>query len=140
MYLGAYDGTVLLSDKTHPIRQAWGLFFGFVGLPVLVAIAWYQAPQFDPYSEIFFSRFYVEPSPEMPGEMRIAGWVFVGLGALLAIEPILVALFGRLKWRHVPLMLWLGAWVAAFGGAFFVAADTAEAAIERETRVETGQT
>ncbi len=76
----------------------------------------------------------------MPGEMRIMGWIFVGLGALLIVEPIVVAFLGRLKWRHVALMIWLGAWVAAFGGAFFVAADTVEARIEQEMGVETGQT
>ncbi len=127
-----------MSGKQHPIALAWGLFFGFIGLPVLVALAWWKAPQFDPYSQIFFTRFYVEPTPEMPGEMRIMGWVFAGLGGLLIFEPIVVALFGRLKWRQVALMIWLGGWIAAFGGAFFVAADTAETRIEQEMRVETG--
>ncbi len=140
MYLGACDGIGVLNNKQHPLSRIWGVFFGAIGLPVLVAIAWYQAPQFDPYSEIFFSRFYVTPSPQMPGEMRIVGWVFVGLGALLAVEPIIAAFLGRLKWRHVALMIWLGAWVAAFGGAFFVAADSAAAKIEQEMGVETRQT
>ena len=126
-----------MTRSSHPIVRVFGVFFAFIGLPLLVFLAWQKAPIFDPFSQSFFTKVYVEPTPGMPGEIRIGGWIFVAMGALLALEPVVVAILGKMKWKHALLMIWLGALVAAFGGAFFVAADSAELRIKEEWGNET---
>ncbi|WP_197920343.1 hypothetical protein [Aurantiacibacter sediminis] len=120
-----------MKSSVHPFVRGWRIFFAGIGMPILVLAAWYKAWSFDPYSEIFFTRFFVQPTPEMPGEIRIAGWLFLGLGILLAAEPAIAALVRRMNWKQAALMAWLGGLTAAFGGAFFVAADAAESKIEQ---------
>ncbi|MEL7189319.1 MAG: hypothetical protein AAGK17_07185 [Pseudomonadota bacterium] len=126
-----------MAPTSHPITSAFGILFAVVGLPLLVFLAWQKAAAFDPFSQSFFTKEYIEPTADMPREIRIGGWVFIAIGVLLALEPAIAAVRGKLKAKHALLMLWLGALVATFGGAFFAAADSAQLRIEEEMSHET---
>jgi O-antigen/teichoic acid export membrane protein len=112
-----------MSDS--PLITAVQVFFVGVFMPLLVGLAWWQAPQFDPYTMKFFTRTHVAPTPDMPDEMRIIGWIMIGIGALL----LWVTFQGIRKkvhnLRETTMILVMGIEIAAFGGAFFVAADAA---------------
>jgi hypothetical protein len=109
-----------------PLTRAVQVFIVGFSMPVLVGLAWWKAPRFDPYTMTFFTRTHVVPTPEMPGEMRIAGWIMIGIGALL----LWVTLQGIRKkvhtLRETAMIFLMGLEIAAFGGAFFVAADSAQ--------------
>jgi hypothetical protein len=110
------------------------MFFVGIVLPTLVALAWWKAPQFDPLATSFFTRSYIEATTEMPGEMRIVGWVFIGIGGLLgwvALQGVRRAVHTR---GETAILALLALEVAAFGGAFFVAADSAQERIAEEHR------
>jgi hypothetical protein len=125
--------TIFRSDRLgYPLRRAFGFFFAAVGLPALVVMAWTMAPDFDPYTQTFFAKQWVEPTPELPGNLRITGWIMIGLGALFVIEPAVYAALGKRALRDMALLIWLGALVAAFGMAFFAAADAAQNRISQE--------
>jgi hypothetical protein len=121
--------------KRMPVRPsntlmqiAIGCFF----MPALVWAAWSKAWQFDPYTMSFFTKTYVAPTPDMPGELRIAGWVLI----VIALLPGYAGFKGMMKrigkiWENL-LLLWFGCLIAAFGGAFFIAADAAQVRISRE--------
>ena len=61
--------------------------------------------------------------------------MFIGLGALLAIEPMVVGALGKLKIKQVFLMLWIGGLLIAFGAAFFVAAESSQAKIDEQSSI-----
>ncbi|RGP40289.1 hypothetical protein BPTFM16_00571 [Altererythrobacter insulae] len=124
-----------MKKAVHPVVRAFGIFFVCIGLPSLIAIAWWKAVTFDPYTQSFFTKQWVEPTPDMPGQMRIAGWVFIGLGALLAIEPAVIVALEKRKLKQAFLMVWIGGLVSAFGGAFFLAANSAQAKIDERSSV-----
>lgn len=119
-------------DGNHPATKASGLLFALFIMPCLVVIAWMKAPGFDPYSMSFFTKTYVEPSPEMPGELRIAGLVFIGIGSLLLLAGINGLAKARVRLREIWMVLWIGFCIVLFGSAFFVAADSAKDRIEQE--------
>ncbi|MEN3972910.1 hypothetical protein WJS89_09550 [Sphingomicrobium sp. XHP0235] len=110
-------------------------FLFAVALMILVILAWRKALGFDPYSDAFLTKTYVEPSPEMPSDMRIVGWVFVAVAALLFIDPVVAFVRKRIGWRHLALMVYLASVMMAFGGATFVAAERAEVRIEQEMEI-----
>lgn len=105
------------------------ILIAFVFLPALTWAAWNKAWQFDPYTMSFFTKTYVAPYPEMPGELRIAGWVVIALAALPGYAGLkgVVKRIGRR--RDSMLLVWVGCLIAGFGSAFFVAADSAQARI-----------
>lgn len=119
-----------MSDR--PLHTAMQIAIGFVFLPVLVWAAWSKAWQFDPYTMSYFTKTYVAPSPEMPGELRMAGWVMIALAALTGYASIkaIVKRIGKL-WESL-LLLWVACLIAAFGSAFFIAADSAQLRILQE--------
>lgn len=103
-----------------------------VFMPALVWAAWSKAWQFDPYTMSFFTKIYVAPTPEMPGELRIAGWVMIVIAALPGY-PGIIGIVKRIgKLRHSLMLLWLACLIAAFGGSFFIAADAAQVRISQE--------
>ena len=124
-----------MRTAVHPVLRAFGIFFVCIGLPSLVALAWLKAGTFDPYTQSFFSKRWIEPTPDMPGQIRMGGWMFIGLGALLAIEPMVVGALGKLKIKQVFLMLWIGGLLIAFGAAFFVAAESSQAKIDEQSSI-----
>jgi hypothetical protein len=100
-----------------------------IGLGVLAALAWWKALQFDPYTMSFFTKTYFVPTPDMPGDMRLFAWVIFGIAALLGwstLQGISKKVHSRME---TALMFVLTFEIAAFGGAFFVAANMAESAI-----------
>ncbi len=119
-------------DGNHPATKLSGLVFAFFMMPFLVVIAWLKAPEFDPYTTSFFTKTYIEPTLDMPGELRIAGWVFIGIGALLMFAAVNGLVKARVRFREIWVVLWVSISIALFGGAFFVAADSAQSRIERE--------
>ncbi len=122
------------SDADHPVTKimqvAW---VGFM-LPVLIGIAWWKAPQFDPYTMSFFTKTYVEPTPEMPRDFRIFGGVVVGLGVLLGWSTLQGIRKKVHTLRDTVIIGLMALEIAAFGGAFFVAADAAQDRIEQEQK------
>ncbi|MCP1337814.1 hypothetical protein [Futiania mangrovi] len=118
--------------SNSPLTTAMQLAIGFVFLPSLVWSAWSKAWQFDPYTMSYFTKTYVVPTPEMPDELRIAGLVMFLIAALPGYAGIkgIVKRIGKL--RENLLLLWVGCLIAAFGGAFFVAAETAQVRIYQE--------
>lgn len=79
-----------------------------------------------------FTKTYVSPTLDMPGEMRIAGWVLI----VIALLPGYAGFKGMMKrigkmWESL-LLQWFGCLIAAFGGALFIAADAAQVRISRE--------
>ena len=121
---------VRMSDS--PLTTVMQILIAFVFLPLLVWAAWSKAWLFDPYTMSFFTKTYVVPTPEMPGGLRIAGWVMIAIAALPGYAGIkgIVKRIGKL--RDSLLLLWVGCLIAGFGGAFFIAADTAQVRISQE--------
>lgn len=121
-----------LRDADHPVTKfmqvAWVAFM----LPVLIAMAWWKAPQFDPYTMSFFTKTYVEPTAEIPRGLRIFGGVVVGLGALLGWATLQGIRKKVHSLRDTTLIGLMAIEFAIFGGAFFVAADAAQTRIEQE--------
>ena len=107
------------------------VFVGFM-LPVLVFLAWRMALVFDPFTMNFFAKNTPEPTPDLPGQMRIIGMVIVGLGALLAVSTARSVFTGANRWKPAAVVVLMGLEIAAFGCAFFVAADNAQIRIQRE--------
>ena len=79
-----------------------------------------------------FTKTYVPPTLDMPGEMRIAGWVLI----VIALLPGYAGFKGMMKrigkFRENLFLLWFGCLIAAFVGAFFIAADAAQVRISQE--------
>lgn len=113
-------------EPESPLRRLTQVAIVFVALPTLVTLAWLNAGQFDPYTDSYFTKTYVEPTPEMPGEMRIAGLVLAGIGGLVALAGLSGLRKAGNSRKAALLVLLLGGEVMAFGGAFFVAAGSAE--------------
>lgn len=119
----------MTDENSRPVVRAARALVGYVFMPVLVGLAWWKALDFDPYSTSFFTKIYIEPTPGMPDEMRIGGWVFIGIGAVL-LAALLNGLWRRrVMLRNVWQVGWMGLLLMAFGGSFFLAADRAEVAI-----------
>ncbi len=127
-------------DSNHPATKASGLLFAFIVMPVLIVLAWIKASDFDPYTTTFFTKAYVEPTASMPDELRIVGGLLfvIGVGLMLICTHGLVK--ARVTFRDIWIVMWVSVSIAAFAGAFFVAADSAAVKIEQETRFETRQT
>ncbi len=119
-------------DANHPATKASGLVFAYFMMPFLVGIAWWKAGEFDPYTTSFFTKTYVEPSASMPDELRIVGCVLIAIGALLIVSCASGLAKARVTFREIWIVIWIGICVAAFGSAFFVAADSAQDRIEQE--------
>lgn len=117
----------------HPIVKYRRLFWALVLMPTLAAVAWWKAASYNPYTTSFFTKIYIAPSPELPGEMRLAGWVIVTVGALLLVIFMWGLAKKRLRasegWAEILFALLL----VAFGGAFFVAAQSAQFHIDQRT-------
>ncbi len=120
------------SNSDSPPINGMQILIAFVFLPALVWAAWSKAWIFDPYTMSFFTKFYVAPTPEMPGELRIVGWIMIAIALLPGYAGIkgLAKRIGKL--RENLLLLWVGCLIAAFGGAFFIAADVAQVRIAQE--------
>ena len=118
--------------KEGPLATVMQVAFAFVVMPIMVWAAWSKAWQFDPYTMSFFTKTYVVPSPGMPGELRIVGWVMIAVAALPGYAGYVgfVKRIGKL--RENLLLLWIGCLIAAFGGSFFIAADAAQVRIAQE--------
>ena len=69
------DAAPTEDQRSHPVKRIAGIVFALVLMPLLVVIGWNKAVQFDPYAMSFFTKTYVEPTPDMPEQIRIAGWV-----------------------------------------------------------------
>jgi len=110
------------------MQVAW---VGFM-MPVLIGIAWWHAPKFDPYTMSFFTKTYVEPTPEMPRDFRIFGGIVVGLGAMLGWATLQGIRKKVHSLRDTMLVGLMALEITVFGGAFFVAADAAQTQIEQE--------
>lgn len=95
-------------------------------LPLIVFSGWQKAKDFDPYSDSFFTKTYVEPTDEMPDEMRFVGWIMVGIGGLVAYAGVSGLRKPELSKGMSLLILLLGLEVMAFGGTFFAAARSVE--------------
>ncbi|MBN8501452.1 MAG: hypothetical protein J0M19_09915 [Sphingomonadales bacterium] len=121
-----------ISDPDNAVAKVRQIAFVGVMMPVLVALAWWQAPQFDPYTMSFFSKNYVTPTPEMPRDLRIFGGVMIGIAALLGCATVQGIRKKVHDLRGTVLLTLMGIEIAAFGGAFFVAADAAQVRIEQE--------
>lgn len=121
---------VRMSDS--PLTTVMQSVFAFVVMPVMVGSAWLKAEQFDPYATSFFTKTYVEPTADMPDEMRLAGWVFIGIAVWLGYVGIkgIAKRIGKL--RECLVLVWVACLIAAFGGAFFVAAGAAQVRITQE--------
>jgi hypothetical protein len=118
-----------MADPPHPIAAILRLLISTVFMPALVVLAWWKALQFDPYRTSFFTKTYIEPTLDMPDEFRIAGWVIIGIGALVIAALANGLLRRRVVFREIWTAMWMGLLLAAFGGAFFLAANRAEEAI-----------
>ena len=121
-----------MTASANALAQALRLFFAFFLFPAVVAAAWVKAVRFDPYAMSFFTREYIAPTPEMPGEIRLFGWIVIGIGAVLALAACRAGAKGLVPWRDAGLTLWVCALVAALGGAFHLAADRAAEAIAQQ--------
>jgi hypothetical protein len=119
----------LLADPPHPIAAILRLLISTLFMPALVVLAWWKALQFDPYTMSFFTKTYIEPTPDMPDQFRIFGWIIVGIGALLLAALANGLWRRRVVFREIWTAIWMGLLVTAFGGAFFLAANRAEEAI-----------
>lgn len=131
------DAAANEGQPSHPVKRTAGIVFALVLMPLLVILAWNKAGQFDPYTMSFFTKTYVEPTPDMPEQMRIGGWVMIGLGALVGYAAINAMLKGVGTVGERLMTLWAAALVALFGASFFVAADAAKERIEQEIARET---
>ncbi len=118
-----------MAEPSHPIAQTARLLIAIVFMPALVILAWSKAAQFDPYTMSFFTKTYIAPTADMPFQFRMAGLVFVGVGALLLALSAYGLWRGRVVFREIWMMVWMGLMFAAFGGSFFLTADRAEKAI-----------
>lgn len=127
-------------ESRHPLTRAMQWLLVLFFFPGLAFVSWQKAWQFDPYTMSFFTKTYVEPSPEMPGELRIVGWIMIGIGLLVAYAGVkgMVRRIGA--WIDSLMLLWIGVMVGLFGGSFFIAANAAQERIEQETAGETRQT
>lgn len=118
----------LIPNQAREVRKIIVL----IGMHLTVGAAWWQAIEFDPYTASFFTKTYVEPTPEMPRDMRIIGWICLGVGALIAIGGVQGFRKATAKAIDLLTVIWLAVLIAAFGGAFFVAANSAQARISEE--------
>ena len=107
--------------------------FGLLIVGTMAAIAWWKAPQFDPYTTSFFTKTYIAPSASMPNELRLAGAVIIGLGALVGLAMVRGVAKARVTLRESLAAGVCAALVMAIGGAFFVAAHSAQVRIAKET-------
>lgn len=112
--------------------------FGLVIVGTLAAVAWWKAPQFDPYTMGFFTKTYFAPYSDMPRDLRIGGAVFAAIGGLVVLAGFKTIWRRQLTWREAGVGLFGSALVILFGSAFFVAANSAERHIEREQIREAG--
>ena len=121
---------IRMSDS--PLTTVMQILFAFGFLPFLVWAAWSKAWLFDPYTMSFFTQTYVAPTPGMPGELRIAGWVMIAIAALPGYAGIkgIAKRIGKL--RDSLLLVWVGCLIAGFGGAFFIAAEAAQVRITQK--------
>lgn len=126
-------------QPTHPFVRAMQWFVVLFFFPALAAVAWIKAPGFDPYTMSFFTKTYVEPTHDMPGDIRIVGWIMIGIGAIVAYAGLKGVVKRIGKWLDNAMLLWIGMLVVAFGASFFAAADSAQERIEQETAGESRQ-
>jgi hypothetical protein len=106
--------------------------FGLVIVGTMAALAWWKAPDFDPYSATFFTKQYVAPYAEMPRDFRIGGTVFAAIGGLIMLAGLKTIWRRQLTWRQAGVGIVGSLLVIAFGSAFFVAASSAERRIEQQ--------
>ena len=106
---------------------------GLLMVGTMAAIAWWKALQFDPYTMSFFTKKYIAPSASMPNELRLAGAVIIGLGALVGWLTVRAVAKSRVAARDAWVAGAGAALVTAIGGAFFVAAHSAQIRITQET-------
>ncbi|MEO1206357.1 MAG: hypothetical protein AAFV45_08490 [Pseudomonadota bacterium] len=123
---------VRMSDSL--LTRVMQAVFAFVVMPAMVGSAWLKAEKFDPYATSFFTKTYVEPTADMPDEMRLAGWVFIGIAAWLSYVGIKGTVKRIGKLRECLVLVWVACLIAAFGGAFFVAADAAQLRIAQSQK------
>lgn len=122
--------------REHPVVKFRRIFWALIAMPTLVGLAWWKAVSFNPYTTSFFTKTYIAPTPQFPWEMRVAGWVFVAIGALLLITFAYGMTKKRLRLRECWSELSFSILLVVFGGAFFVAANSAQAHIEHRSMVE----
>ena len=118
-----------MAEPAHPIATAARTLIAAVFMPTLVVVAWWKASRFDPYTMAFFTKTYIEPTADMPGEFRIFGAVVIGIGALVIAALVNGLVRGRVVLREIWMAMLMGVMIMAFGGAFFLAADRAADAI-----------
>jgi hypothetical protein len=123
-----------MADPPHPIAAMLRLLISTVFMPALVVLAWWRAEQFDPYTMSFFTKTYIEPTPDMPDEFRIFGWIIIGIGALVLAAMANGLWRKRVVFREIRMAIWMGFLIAAFGGSFFLAANRSESAIAAKER------
>lgn len=123
---------MFISMSDRPSTTLMQIAICFVFMPALVWAAWSKAWKFDPYTMSFFTKTDVAPTPDMPGELRIAGWVMIGIALLPGYAGFkgVMKRIGKL-WESL-LLLWFGCLIAGFGSAFFIAADSAQVRISLE--------
>lgn len=127
-----------MSDPRHPIAGGLRVLIALGLMPVLVLLAWWKAGQFDPYTMSFFTKIYIEPTPGMPGELRTAAWIVMGIGALMLAALANGLIQRRTAFREIWMATWMGLLIIAFGGAFLVAAERAEMAIAAREKSQQG--
>ena len=126
-------------DAESPLKRLMQVAIVLFFMPALIFSAWQKARDFDPYAEMFFTKTYVEPTLDMPGEMRIAAWVLIAIGALVAFAGLSGFRKPDLSRTMSFLVLLLGAEVMAFGATFFIGAASAEQKIAaRQAAVQEG--
>ena len=117
--------------------QAWRWFFVWIGMPGLAILGLTNAANFDPYTDSFFTKTYIAPYPDMPFELHAAGWVFVGIGLVIATFALRARWLFRVTTVGALKAIWFALWVGAFGGAFHLAAVQAQKAMDERRANET---
>lgn len=120
--------------------DAWRWFFMWIGLPGLAILGWINAANFNPYTDSFFTKTYIAPYPEMPFELRAAGWVFIAIGLIISTLALRARWLSRVTTTGALKAIWFALWVGAFGGAFHFAAVHAQEAMDERRANETRPT
>lgn len=121
-----------MRDRETPFAYAWKAVVAFFFVPALVLAAYWRANQFDPYTVTFFTKQIVEQTATLPDDIRLGGWICLGIGGVLALIAVDAVRAGRLVWRDVLMTVWLGVMIAVLSGAFFLAADRAQDRIAQQ--------
>lgn len=112
-----------MTKREHPAAAIRRVLLACVLMPLLVAVAWWKALHFDPFTTSFFTRTYVAPSAETSSALRVFGAVVIAVGLLVAASLAVGLYRKRVVFREVRLALFLAWQVLAFGAAFFAAAE-----------------